>query len=50
MVEGKAEGMVEKSREIAMQLLNEDLPLDLIVRATNLTIDDIKKIKELRQK
>ena len=41
---GKAEGMAEKERQIALNLLQLGLKLDDISKATGLFIEEIKKL------
>ncbi len=42
--EGKVEGEADTKREVAVKLLKENLPLDLVVRATGLSIEEIQAI------
>src|SRR3990167_6320100 len=42
--EGKAEGKAEKSLEVAHKLLELDVPIDIIIRSTGLTREEIEKI------
>lgn len=46
IAEGRKEGMAEEKKEIAKNLLNMNLSLDQISKATGLTIDEIEKLKE----
>ncbi|MCL2131851.1 MAG: hypothetical protein FWH36_05300 [Lentimicrobiaceae bacterium] len=43
-VEGKAEGEKSKTIEIAKRLKKDNIPIELIAKYTNLTIEEIEKI------
>ncbi len=45
LVEGKAEGELEKAKSIAKSMLKESLDLNLISKLTNLSIEEIRKLK-----
>ena len=51
--EGKAEGKVlgaqEKSKETALRMLADDMPLDLIQKYTALSLEQIKTLKNTMQ-
>ena len=42
---GRAEGRVEEKKEIALNLLAYNTPIDIIAKSTGLSIDEIKKLK-----
>ena len=42
--EGIAEGMAERSAEVAIELLKEKLSIEMIARATKLTVEQVKEI------
>lgn len=42
---GRAEGRVEEKKEIALNLLAYNTPIDIIAKSTGLSIEDIKKLK-----
>ncbi len=42
---GKAKGELENAKNIAKKMLTENMEIDLILGLTNLTIDDINKLK-----
>jgi len=42
--EGKAEGKIEEKLEIAKELKKDNMPIELIVKYTNLSIEEIEKI------
>lgn len=42
---GKAEGKAERDMEIALNLLRQNLPLDLISSATGLSHNELKELK-----
>ena len=43
--EGRAEGRVEEKKEIALNLLAYNTPIDIIAKSTGLSIEEIKKLK-----
>ena len=43
-IEFMLEGKLEEKREIARNMLKEGLPLDLIIKLTDLTKEDIENI------
>lgn len=43
--EGKEEGKVENQKEIALAMLKEKFPIDLIEKITKLSKEEIEKIK-----
>ena len=45
IMEGKLEGKLEEKVEIARAMLCEKLPVDLIIRITNLQKEDIEALK-----
>ena len=45
-VEGRAEGELKKSLEIARNLLNVGLPISQIIQVTGLTQEQIEQLKE----
>ena len=44
--EGKVEGKVENTQEIAINLINLGASLELISQATGLNVEDIEKLKD----
>ena len=42
---GRAEGRVEEKKEIALNLLAYNTPIDIIAKSTGLSIEEIKKLK-----
>ena len=44
-VEGKIEGKIEERRNIALNLLKQNLALDMIATATGLSIDEVREIQ-----
>ena len=42
--EAMAEGMAAKSAEVAVELLKEKLSIEMIARATKLTVEQVKEI------
>lgn len=42
---GRTEGRVEEKKEIALNLLAYNTPIDIIAKSTGLSIEDIKKLK-----
>lgn len=42
---GRAEGRVEEKKEIALNLLTYNTPIDIIAKSTGLSIEEIKKLK-----
>lgn len=44
--EGREEGEKNKAREIALNLLKQHIPIDVIIAATDLTEPEIKKLKK----
>lgn len=44
--EGRAEGIAEKAKETAIKMLKEGLDLDLIMRVTELTEDELRELKK----
>lgn len=42
---GRAEGRVEEKKEIALNLLSYNTPIDIIAKSTGLSIEEIKKLK-----
>lgn len=42
---GKAEGKAEKAMEIALKLLSMQVPLEHIVKATGLSLEEVKRLK-----
>ena len=42
---GRAEGSVEEKKEIALNLLAYNTPIDIIAKSTGLSIEEIKKLK-----
>jgi len=40
----KAEGIAERSAEVAIELLKEKLSIEMIARATKLTVEQVKEI------
>ncbi len=44
-VEGKIEGQEEKAISIALNMLNDNLPLETIARFTGLTIPQLQKLQ-----
>ena len=52
-MEGRAEGKVlgaqEKSKETALRMLADDMPLDLIQKYTSLSLEQIKTLKNTMQ-
>lgn len=43
-VEGRAEGRAEEKSQIALSLVEQHVPIDVIAQATGLSIDEIKKL------
>lgn len=43
--EGRVEGRVEEKKEIALNLLAYNTPIDIIAKSTGLSIEEIKKLK-----
>ena len=46
IVKGIAKGEVKRSQEIAIAMLKKGLDIDLIMEVTNLTKEEINKLKE----
>ncbi len=44
IAEGMAKGMAERSAEVAIELLKEKLSIEMIARATKLTVEQVKEI------
>ena len=44
LAEGKAEGKVEEQQAIARRMLSDGLPMDVIVKYTTLTEDQIRAL------
>jgi predicted transposase/invertase (TIGR01784 family) len=44
-VEGKVEGQEEKAIAIALNMLNDNLPLETIARFTGLSIDQLQQLQ-----
>ena len=42
---GRVEGRVEEKKEIALNLLTYNTPIDIIAKSTGLSIEEIKKLK-----
>ena len=42
---GEAKGEIKKSKEIALNLLAYNTPIDIIAKSTGLSIEEIKKLK-----
>ena len=42
--EGMAEGMAKGKAEVAIELLKEKLSIEMIARATKLTVEQVKEI------
>ena len=42
---GRVEGRVEEKKEIALNLLAYNTPIDIIAKSTGLSIEEIKKLK-----
>ena len=45
IVQGKKEGSYEKQKEIALNLLNSNIDINIISSSTGLSIDEIKALK-----
>lgn len=45
VAKGRAEGRVEEKKEIALNLLTYNTPIDIIAKSTGLSIEEIKKLK-----
>lgn len=44
--EGREEGSRVKAQQVAINLLNEGLPLDMIARATGMTIEEVQQLSQ----
>jgi predicted transposase YdaD len=44
--EGKIEGKMEEKRQIALEMLKEDLSVELVSKITKLTRDEIEELKK----
>ncbi len=44
IAEGKAQGEAEAKKSIALNLLAQSIPLEVVSQATGLSIDEIKKL------
>ena len=49
LAEGKAEGRAERNREIALQMLKENMPDTLILKIAELTQQELNALKASRQ-
>ena len=45
IIKGEAKGRVEGKKEIALNLLTYNTPIDIIAKSTGLSIEEIKKLK-----
>ena len=45
IIKGEAKGRVEEKKEIALNLLAYNTPIDIIAKSTGLSIEEIKKLK-----
>ena len=48
--EGREEGEIRKAKKTALSLLDQDVDINVISKATELSIDEIKKLKAENQK
>jgi predicted transposase/invertase (TIGR01784 family) len=46
IIEGKKEGLIEGKIEIARNAIAENIPPDIIIRLTGLTVEELEKLKD----
>ena len=46
--EGKAEGKIEKQKEIAREMIKRNMPVELISEITKLPKEEIEKLKQIK--
>ncbi len=50
LLEGKAEGKAETTRQIALNMLMSNVSLDLVTQFTGLTLKQVQKLQKLSAK